>query len=84
MPVNPSGMRIFVPAGPCVMGPARENEGPANFLLWARSGYPIMPKLIIGRYARIIMDDWFKRGMYRCGRDAFRGGIAGRPAAVLL
>ena len=55
-------LRIFVLAGPCVMGSAGELSGPA-FPLAGR--IPIfmgnMQQPAMGRYARIILDRWFKR-----------------------
>ena len=55
-------LRIFVLAGPCVMGPAGELSGPA-FPLAGR--IPVfmgnMQQPAMGRYARIILDRWFKR-----------------------
>ena len=62
-------MRIFAPAGPCATGPAEMICG----RLFSSTGPSIdehMPKQpLIGRYARIIMDDWFKRSFGKKGSE---------------
>ena len=57
----PDIIAIFVPVGPCATGPAEERIRTGHTFLEARKPFGMSEKPIIGRYARILLDDWFKR-----------------------
>ena len=56
-----SDLPIFVLADPCATGPAGNDSGPAVSPDGSGNCITMSEKPIIGRYARIIMDHWFKR-----------------------
>lgn len=61
MPMLPASFVIFVPAGPCATGPAGSDSGPAFLSGGSETFFEMSEKPILGRYARILLDDWFKR-----------------------
>lgn len=57
----PALLAIFVPAGTCATGACRERFRTGHPQWRPENTFMMSEKPVIGRYARILLDDWFKR-----------------------